>query len=290
VQTTAAAARSMTTGGDQIRQLKKENPHIDVVRYEFKNQKVTVHQVDYFSEGIAIGFAENGLIPGDVVLSWLPQHFAESVRTIPTIASRKRYLPSRQLIDYSLTLYYSPQMLLQFACSKAGFVLYWLDPTTAINDPALAKKQLAAALTVSKCNVLVSQEAGSDVNYVRLAAHVIPEVEIFDFALGMPFITPRFPDLRFCIHTGFDQEEKYGWLPLRHMIVPSNNLESHIDMSAVTGSTPLAGQFEFDKDGVPIKTGKPLTNDEVIEKKIWPTYSKILEKEYHEVEGIGAVW
>jgi hypothetical protein len=115
-----------------------------------------------------------------------------------------------------------------------------LDPATAIKDPAPAKKQLAAALTVTNCNVLVSQEAGDDVNYVRLADRVIPELEIFDFANGMPFVTRRFPDLRFCIHTGFDQEDKYGWLPLRHMIIPSNNLDNHIDMSAVTGSTPLA--------------------------------------------------
>ena len=40
--------------------------------YVFKNQKVTVQQVDYFSEALAIGFAENGLIPGDVVVSWVP--------------------------------------------------------------------------------------------------------------------------------------------------------------------------------------------------------------------------
>jgi hypothetical protein len=26
-----------------------------------------------------VGLVENGLIPGDVVLHWLPQHFAETV-------------------------------------------------------------------------------------------------------------------------------------------------------------------------------------------------------------------
>jgi hypothetical protein len=36
--------------------------------------------VDYYSDAVAIGFLESGLQPGDVVLSWLPAHFSESVR------------------------------------------------------------------------------------------------------------------------------------------------------------------------------------------------------------------
>ena len=68
------------TGGAQIQQLKEANPHIDVVQYEHKNRTWTTHHVDYYAEAVAIGLAENGLIPGDVVLSWLPQHFSESVR------------------------------------------------------------------------------------------------------------------------------------------------------------------------------------------------------------------
>lgn len=193
------------------------------------------------------------------------------------------------MLSISISTY--EQMILQFACSKAGFVHYWLDPAVAINDPVLAKKQLAAALTVTKANVLFSAEAANDVNYVRLTERVVPELEIFDFAGGMPFITPRFPDLRMCIHSGFDRDETKGWYPYRTMFVPSNNLETHIDQTKINGSTPLAGQLVFDdKEGVPVKTDKPLTNDEVIKKKIWPTFSKVLDRDYHVVEGIGAVW
>ena len=75
-------------------------------------------------------------------------------------------------------------MILQFACSKSGLVLYNLDPALATTDPEAAKDALAAALEITKANVLISQEAGSDVNYVRICERVIPELRIFDFSLG----------------------------------------------------------------------------------------------------------
>lgn len=181
-------------------------------------------------------------------------------------------------------------MVLQFACSKAGFVLYTLDPAMAIQEPAKAQRALEAALKVTKANILVSQEAGSDVNYIRIVEAVVPELRIFDYSAGMPFLTPRFPDLRFCIHTGFDQQDKWGWLPLRHMVVPSNNLDSHINVSNLTTHTPLAGVLVLDKDGIPTGTGQALTNEQVHAQKIWPTYSNILERKFHEVLGIGVIF
>jgi non-ribosomal peptide synthetase component E (peptide arylation enzyme) len=65
-----------------LAQIAKENPYKDVVRYEHKNRKWNLHHVDYYSEALAIGLLENGLQPGDVVLSWLPAHFSESVSYI----------------------------------------------------------------------------------------------------------------------------------------------------------------------------------------------------------------
>ena len=182
------------------------------------------------------------------------------------------------------------QMVLQFACSKAGFVLYELDPTTAVDDPEKARRQLAAALDVTKANVFVSQEAGSDVNYVRLAEAVVPELRFFNHEEGMPFVTPNYPHLRLCVHTGFDQEDKWGWLPLKHMVVPSDNLDAHVDTDSLTAATPLAGRFVVDKDGVPTGVGEPLTNEQVIAQGLWPTYNKILEKKFHNVEGTGVIF
>jgi len=54
-----------------------ENPHIDVVKYAHKNRTWTLNHVEYYSTALAIGLAENGLQPGDAVLSWLPLHFSE---------------------------------------------------------------------------------------------------------------------------------------------------------------------------------------------------------------------
>lgn len=181
-------------------------------------------------------------------------------------------------------------MVLQFACSKAGFVLYTLDPSLATQDTTKAQAALEAALRLTKANVLVSQEAGSDVNYIRIAEAAVPELRFFDFGEGMPFVTPRHPDLRFCIHTGFDQEDKWGWLPLRHMVVPSNNLDSHIDTSLIQGSSPLAGSLELSPDGIPVSLGPTLCNERVHQQKIWPTYSRVLDRNFHHVEGIGVIF
>jgi hypothetical protein len=79
-RSTIAAARTFSANaGSVLRLLTKENPHVDVVRYEHKNRKWSLSHVDYYSEALAIGFIENGLQPGDVLLSYLPLHFSESV-------------------------------------------------------------------------------------------------------------------------------------------------------------------------------------------------------------------
>jgi non-ribosomal peptide synthetase component E (peptide arylation enzyme) len=80
--TTSRVFLSSQTGGSMLAQIAKENPYKDVVRYEHKNRKWNLHHVDYYSEALAIGLLENGLQPGDVVLSWLPAHFSESVSYI----------------------------------------------------------------------------------------------------------------------------------------------------------------------------------------------------------------
>jgi len=246
-------------GGSLLTKLAKENPYKDVVRYEFKNRKWNLQHVDFYSEALAVGLMENGLQPGDVVLSWLPAHFSES-------------------------------MVLQFACSKSGLILYNLDPDLATQDPETAKEALSQALTLTKANVLISQEAGCDVNYVRLCEAIIPEVRFFDFAEGKPFITPRFPHLRFPIHTGFDQDDKWGMLTLKQFVVPADNLSNHLQGFTVDGSTPFLGELIVGPDGVPTGTGNILTNDEVAESGCLETYSKILNRDFHVVEGEGVVW
>jgi hypothetical protein len=181
-------------------------------------------------------------------------------------------------------------MVLQFACSKSGLILYNLDPELATTDPEAAKEALAKALTLTKANILISQEAGSDVNYVRLCEAVIPEVRFFDFAEGKPFVTPRFPHLRFPVHTGFDQDDKWGMLLFKHFIVPSGDLEDRLQGFTVDGSTPLLGELKVDGKGIPTGIGPVKTNDQVAKSGVLETFSKILNKEFHTVEGVGVAW
>ena len=143
-------------------------------------------------------------------------------------------------------------------------VFYHLDPSLAETDPAKAKTALEQALTLSKANVLVTQEATDDVNYISMVEEIIPEIDLFDFASGMPFVCPQFPHLRFPVHTGFDQEQKWGFIPLRHMLVPSDNLDEQLQGFELSGSTPLLGQFALGSDGIPTGLGQTLTNDQVL--------------------------
>jgi len=76
---TATRAFASLSAGNMLAEMTKENPHVDVVRYEHKNRKWSLNHVDYYSEALAIGLLETGLQPGDAVLCWLPLHFSESV-------------------------------------------------------------------------------------------------------------------------------------------------------------------------------------------------------------------
>eukprot|EP00567_Pseudictyota_dubia_P005841 CAMPEP_0197449642 /NCGR_PEP_ID=MMETSP1175-20131217/22348_1 /TAXON_ID=1003142 /ORGANISM="Triceratium dubium, Strain CCMP147" /LENGTH=303 /DNA_ID=CAMNT_0042981837 /DNA_START=39 /DNA_END=950 /DNA_ORIENTATION=- len=258
----AGGSRGMASlsGGDALAKLASDSPHMDVIRYHHKNVKWTLRNVNYYSDALAIGFLDQGLQPGDVVLSWLPLHFSE-------------------------------QHILQFACSKSGLVLYHLDPAQAIDDREGAKKALAQALEITEANVLVTQEAGSDVNYVHLVKSVIPEIRIFNHGDGMPFFTPRFPHLRIPIHTGFDITDKSGMEVFKHMLSPSNNLDTLLrdTGSALDGKSPLMGELVMGKDGLPQK-GKILSNEDVVKNNVWPEFASILNKEYKEVEGVGNVF
>jgi hypothetical protein len=288
-RTFAAAA------GQQLSQMTAKLPHMDVVRYEHKNRTWSFHHTDYYSDALAIGLLEFGLQKGDVVLSFLPEHLSEQVRAIGMILNKrssskilvaficKEFVSFHQFVrecDHDLTVFFLViQMVLQFACSKAGFVLYTLPPSP--NHEALAK-----ALELTKANVLISQETGQDTNYITIVERAVPELRIFDTSDGMPFVTPRFPHLRMCVHTGFDQDDKEGWFALKHLLVPTGEKVGE----NLSDSTPLAGQLDVDAKGMPTKVGPTFTNAQVLSKGIWPTFSKVLKKEFHTVEGVGVIF
>lgn len=245
-------ATAAPSAGTALSALASQSPHVDVVRYEHKNVKWTMKNVDVNSDALAIGLLDQGFTKGDVVLSWLPENFAE-------------------------------QHILQFACSKAGFVLYTLDPNAS--EEALAK-----ALEITKANILVTQEAGSDINYIRKVESVVPETQIFNFSDGMPFFSPRFPHLRLPIHTGFDYEQKGGFVPLHDVLCDTGDVDSVMGGAVVDGKTPLMGELKVDSNGIPNALGKVLTNEEVVKSGVWPQMASILNKQYSEVQGIGVVF
>ena len=67
------------SAGDALAQLASAHPHQEIIRYEHKNVKWTLKHVNYYSDALACGLVDAGLQPGDVMLSWLPMHFAEQV-------------------------------------------------------------------------------------------------------------------------------------------------------------------------------------------------------------------
>jgi len=72
-------ATASPSAGAALSVLASAAPHVDVVRYEHKNVKWTLKNIDVNSDALAIGFLDQGFQKGDVVLSWLPEHFAEQV-------------------------------------------------------------------------------------------------------------------------------------------------------------------------------------------------------------------
>lgn len=254
----ASAAAPAVSLGNALKNLAEQMPEKDCVRYEHKNVKWSFKHVEYFADCLATGFVEQGLQPGDKVLSWLPAHFSE-------------------------------QHILQFACSKAGFILYSLDPKLAITDKEASKKELGSALEVTEANVLVTQEAGDDVHYAELVQELVPETRIFDVSDGHPFFTPRYPHLRVIVQTGYEIGDNYGMQLLKHVLVPSGQLETFLGDANISGKTPVYGELVKGANGMLTK-GKVLSNEEVMNAGVWPTVTSILKKEYTEVEGVGVIF
>ncbi len=79
----------------------------------------------------------------------------------------------------------------------------------------------------------------------------------------------------------------------KHFLVPSNNLDALIrdaGSKPLDGKTPLLGELVYGSDGIPVKTGKVLTNEEVYKAKVWPEFTSILSREYKEISGVGVVF
>lgn len=247
VRSFSAAAPTGVSIGQELTELASALPYKDVLFYEPRPGKetpikFTLDDVNHFSNALASGLLELGFIPGDKVLSWLPLDIAETV-------------------------------VLQFTCSKAGFVLYQLDSNVT------KASALADALEKTEANILVTQEFGADTNYIRLIEEAVPELIAYDARDGIPFFTPRFPHLRMTIHDAYDQKGKLGMTPYHHLYVPDGPVEKQIkrlgedsgESIELSSLSPVVGDIESDK---------VLTNEEVLKSKLWPEVSSVLNKEF----------
>lgn len=106
----------------------------------------------------------------------------------------------------------------------------------------------------------------------------------------MPFFSPRFPHLRLPIHTGFDYEQKPGFVPLHDVLCDTGDLDGVMRGHVVDGATPLMGELKVDSNGIPTGLGKVLSNAEVVQSGTWPQMTSILNKQYSEVKGVGVVF
>lgn len=251
--------KSMTSAGNILQKLSDDYPHVEVIRYKHKNLKLTFKHINHFSNALAIGFLDIGLNPGDKVLSWLPVHFSE-------------------------------QHVLQFACSKAGLILYHLDPLLAIKERYKCEEALENALALSEANILITQDTGDNVNFIEILEAVVPETCIFNIGDGMPFFTPRFPSIQYILHTGLDFNDKPGIIPLNQIVCPSGELSNLLNGANIDSYTPLAGRFTTNIQGIPTGIKNTLNNMQVVNEYAWPEFVSILEKEYNEVNGIGVVF
>ncbi|KAK1745125.1 hypothetical protein QTG54_004416 [Skeletonema marinoi] len=206
------------------RSIGSDHPHQEIIRYEHKNVKWTLKHVNYYADALACGLVDSGLQPGDVVLSWLPMHLAE-------------------------------QHILQFACSKAGFLLYHLDP-----NPALAKSNPDKAKPPSpRPSNLQMPMSSSPKKQAMMSIMLISLKGLF---LKYAFSTleracPSSPPCirvtaslikRACTHSNISWYLAIIWTAC--FVVQSKALD---------GKTPLLGELVLDNDGIPVKTGKVMT-------------------------------
>ena len=74
-------ARGMASlsGGQLLSKHAEETPFKNAIRFDHKNHKFDFREMEKWSTYLACGLTEQRFQVGDVILSWLPQHFSEQV-------------------------------------------------------------------------------------------------------------------------------------------------------------------------------------------------------------------
>ncbi len=220
------------------------------------------------ADGLAAGFLDLGLQPGDTIAAWLPTDDVDLVRSL----SPPYPFPS----SLHPPTYRNPkQHITQFGAAKAGITL-------AVLDWNISKEGLEKTLADTNAKALIYAPYRGNTDLTQVLQTLIPELAFYDDASGVPFRSRKFPHLKYLVHTGFDVIE--GVENLKHIFLPLEPERSPLPavQATVKDSTPL--YLPVQADG---SKGSVLSHADVLSKNAWPVVTGVLQKKLVNV-GAGA--
>ncbi|TFJ85986.1 hypothetical protein NSK_002806 [Nannochloropsis salina CCMP1776] len=195
------SVRSMASVGALLDEITFEIPLKEALQYTKGKEKWTRADIKLAADGLAAGFLDLGLKPGDTIAAWIPEDDA----------------------DLHVT---------QFGAAKAGITL-------AILDWNISKEGLEKTLLETNARALIYAPYRGHTDLTALLQSVIPELASYDDGLGVPFRSRKFPHLKYLVHTGFDIIQ--GVENLKHIFLPLEPERSPLPaiQALVSDSTPL---------------------------------------------------
>jgi len=190
-------------------------------------------EVKSYSDALASGLLELGLKKNSTIVSILPATYAE-LHT------------------------------LQLACSRGGFILHSLPE--GMTDP----KVIGRVLKETKASAIFTVDATEKTSYITLLQSIIEELDTYDERKGLLLESETFPELKYCVHTGFDIIR--GFTCFKHIMA----FNGEPDEPKHDEDGPIFQ--EYDMNGK--KVGSVLNQLEVREK--WEVVGAIVEKKYIE--------
>ena len=159
------------------------------------------------------------------------------------------------------------------AAAKAGLKVADID--TSISTVP----QLREALSLAKCKALVFHPITPSQNCLLLLRKSIPELYYFEDEYGQFFHSKHFPELKYFIQTGYDQE--VGCLNYKYVKLPSP-IESAVARTAAATKDETPLYFKI-SGGAKVSAGSVQSHSAVEKADVWPFMKKLHNLEYFEI-------
>lgn len=219
-------------------------PMREAVRYtSIQNGKWTATELKSKIDAHANGLLDIGVTSGDTIAVWLNE------------------CPERHV-----TL---------LAAAKAGLKVADMDCDSITTVP-----QLREALALAKCKVIVFHPTTETHSHLMLLRKAIPEFYHWEDEYGQWFHSKHFPELKFFIQTGFDQEN--GCLNYKYIKLPANAYSSLVDGTAASTKDDTPLYFKI-TGGDKVLASSVSTHAGVLKDGTWPFLPKFIANEYFEV-------